>query len=142
MPIIEIKEDHVRQRCAKCGNEKNVQAGDLTSGAEAGMPETGVLGLPPCACGATEFLIRAPEGEPEHPCPGSFGHLHRMAVDALVDGLRERAKGGHDGKSLAGLVEAQLGPSVVAQWFPDGLHTERRDSVREGQPPEAPEEQP
>jgi hypothetical protein len=137
MPIVEIREDHVRQRCAKCRSERDIEVGALASAAEAGLLDTAVLGLPACSCGSTEFLIRAPDGEPPHPSPGSFGHLHRMIVDALVDGLKERANGGQNAASLARIAEAQLGASLVAKWFPNGLKIDappepRREGGKQG----------
>ncbi len=142
MPIIEIKEDHVHQRCAKCSAERDIDVGTLAQAAEAGLLETGVLRMPACPCGSTEFLIRAPDDEPPHPSLGSFGHLHRMAVDALVDGLKARAKGGHSGASLARAVETELGAPLVEKWFSQGLITEPRDSARKGQPSTVSEEEP
>lgn len=83
MPIIELYPDRVVQRCALCGRTREVARAELRPASE------GRLELLPCDCGAVETLFRSPPDEPPHPVPGSFGHLHRLRVDALFEGGRE-----------------------------------------------------
>ena len=129
MPIIEITKNHVRQRCAQCGSEHELAVSALTSDPGATGPESGILGLPPCACGSTEFLIRAPEGEPPHPAPGSFGHRHRLLVDALLDVLKGSDGNGSRPANLGAAVTKLLGVEAVKQWFPRGLELESAESA-------------
>jgi hypothetical protein len=127
MPIIEIAENQAVQRCACCGRCRGLGPDDLRPTDEAGD----VLALPACSCGSVEFLIGAPKDEPEHPAPGSFGHRHRLVVDALVDAVRLRAKG-ELGSSLGTVVADRIGPKELGKWFPDGLRVESEESAPDG----------
>jgi len=124
MPIIEITDSHAVQRCACCGHRRELAVGDLLPTDERGT----VLTLPACPCGAVEFLIGTPEDEPEYPAPGSFGHQHRLVVNALVDAVRH---GGDDGEanSLRTVVAERIGQKAIGDWFPDGLRLEPSESI-------------
>ena len=135
MPILFVEEDSLLQRCALCESERLVALDELPSQGDA--PE-GSLILPPCACGAVEHLRHAPRGEPEHPEPGSFGHKHRLLVDALVEELRSTKKDlARRGASLRQRVETRLSSELRERWFSEGLHTREKaaDKVKAKEAP-------
>lgn len=103
MPIVEVVSDTIVQRCVACSVARRTDERTLFSRA-ASLTEPGVLTLAPCACGAVEHLLRTPEGAPAHPVPGSFGHLHRLLVDALHVALGEEARDDEQ----TGSLEARL----------------------------------
>jgi len=137
MAIREITTTDVLQRCEACEDEHRLLIDDLEVGvAQDEQVDGDLVPLPPCpACGAVEFLVRAPDDEPEHPAQGSFGHLHRMLVDELHAELVGR------GKVHSKLRDAEGGvPKVLARrlstekrqrWFADGLRARRRVEKRE-----------
>ena len=118
MPILEVSKTFLVQRCATCEGQRELVLSDLSPTTEEGS----VLSLPACACGAVEFLIGAPPDDPEHPCPGSCGHLHRLVVNALVAVLREAANDTE--LELADAVSRQMPQGAVQKWFPEGLKLE------------------
>ncbi|ATB45934.1 hypothetical protein [Corallococcus macrosporus] len=130
MAIHEVTAEDVLQRCARCGSGNRLSLGTLEVGvARREDVDDGLVQLPPCpACRSTEFLIRAPEGEPEHPAPGSFGHLHRLLVGHLHAELVQRGrlhavlkpKRGTAGKVLM----RPLSQEARERWFPQGLRIE------------------
>ena len=126
MPILEITDTHVIQRCAGCSATRELSLQELVPVGDSEVLENGVLSLPACACGSTEFLIRAPDDEAPHPDPGSIGHLHRVVVDALVDEVRERLEGGRTTKPFADAMRTRIGSEVVSQWFPRGIKIEEQ----------------
>lgn len=126
MPILEITDTHVVQHCAGCSTTRELPLQGLFSMEDSQSLENGVLSLPACVCGSTEFLIRAPDDEPPHPAPGSTGHLHRMVVDALVDEVRERLKGDRTTKRFVVAMSARIGSEVASRWFPGGIKIEDR----------------
>ncbi|WP_434345744.1 hypothetical protein ACN6A1_27850 [Myxococcus virescens] len=142
MAIHEVTADDVLQRCARCGSGNRLSLDTLEVGvARREDVDDGLVQLPPCpACRSTEFLIRAPEGEPEHPAPGSFGHLHRLLVGHLHAELVQRGrlhtvlkpKGGGAGR----VVVRPLPQEARERWFPQGL----RIVVLPDEQPRAPEE--
>lgn len=87
MAIYEITATEVVQRCATCGQENRIPLEDLEAGVSipnGPPPDPSHIQLPPCPrCKSQEYLIRSTDGDPEHPAPGSFGHLHRLMVDHL-----------------------------------------------------------
>ena len=108
MPLTEVTATDVAHVCSACRGTRRTTLSGLKEGQAALAPLTqapDVLRLPPCECGATEFLVRSPEGEPPHPVPGGLGHLHRLLVDHLHLVL--------DGTPVSS--------AELAQWFPDGL---------------------
>ncbi|MCZ2126612.1 MAG: hypothetical protein LC099_02430 [Anaerolineales bacterium] len=124
MPILAIEEDSLRQRCALCAVERLVTLGELPPHDD--VPE-GSLVLPPCACGAVEHLLHAPPGEPEHPAPGSFGHKHRLLVDALVEELRGGKRAlARRSAPLRQRVEARLPHELLERCFSEGLRTQEK----------------
>lgn len=70
MPILEVTNTHLTQRCATCEGVRELGFRNLTPTSDEGD----VLALPACSCGSVEFLVGAPPDEPPHPSPGSFGH--------------------------------------------------------------------
>ena len=122
MPIVRIAADHIRQLCTACQGRREVPFDDLGFTGEPDGPDTGILAIPPCSCGATEFLVRAPADEPAHPVAGSFGHLHRLLVDALVDALRARSVVPET--DVLAAVNDNLGSDARETWFPNGLQAE------------------
>ncbi len=119
MPIIEIKHSLIHQHCAACETERQLQASELgAEDAREGLPF--VLKLPRCSCGASEHLIHSPQGEPAYPFPGTFGHLHRLLVDALLEVLVAEAA---SIEPLELQLRKQLGEATVETWFPKGLRT-------------------
>lgn len=139
MPILEITDTHITQRCASCDGQRELSFEALVPAEDNQPLENGVLTLPTCTCGATEFLIQAPQDEPPHPAPGSLGHLHRMLVDALVDEIRERPKG-RGSKPFGAATKARISTDAVHRWFPRGLKVEVRESVDEDSQPKSEEE--
>jgi len=92
MPIKQIRNDSITQRCAKCGADRNIIFSELELGAnidpEAGIKDSNVIALPPCdECGAKEFLLRNwdKSNDPEN----SGKLLHRKAVNRLARDLKE-----------------------------------------------------
>ena len=118
MPILKILEDELTQCCAACGVERDLPADALADRKDA---EPGIVALPACECGAREFLVSSPAGEPPHPQPGSFGHRHRLLVDALVGVLARPTAAKAGRRSLAAAVCAELGEEAVTQHFAAGL---------------------
>lgn len=127
MAIEELSGTQLLQRCAACGSLNQLALDALEAGvAREGLVDAGVVPLPACAtCGAREFLIRADDDEPEHPAPGSVGHLHRLLVgevhaelvakDRLVAPLREQQK------LLSSKFVRRRSAAELREWFPDGL---------------------
>lgn len=139
MPILEITDTHVVQQCAVCESKFAVEVERLTPSDASSLIEGGVLALPKCSCGACEFLIRSPQKEPPRSDLGSFEHLHRLAVDALVDAFKERARGKPPSGKLTDELGAVLAAEVVAEWFPEGLKIEARRDVAAPNAPNAPD---
>ena len=125
MPLVEIREANVSQRCANCDAVRSIQISSLEVGVAFGAQRDGrVVSLPPCArCGATEFLIGSTERESSPRMAGSAGHLHRLLVDHLHAELVQRAQ--VEGASAAGELQAlPLREEERRRWFPDGLKIE------------------
>jgi hypothetical protein len=85
MPIVEISASNsvhpdVAFVCAACLKENTVNASALTLG-QGRSPHA--IALPPCSCGAQEFLQRTFD---VHPVESQAGH--RMAVNALAEHLK------------------------------------------------------
>ncbi|NTX51842.1 hypothetical protein [Myxococcus sp. CA039A] len=142
MAIHEVTVEDVLQRCARCGSGNRLSLEALEVGvARREDIDDGLVQLPPCpACRSTEFLIRPAESEPEHPAPGSFGHLHRLLVGHVHAKLVERGrlhsvlnpKGGGAGK----VAVRPLSQEARERWFPQGLRIEMPPDEQ----PRAPEE--
>ena len=121
MPIRELRANDLDQECAKCGAVRTLALSALEAGVSRdNQANSKIVPLPACAaCGATEFLIRSPDGE-EHPAPGSYGHMHRLLVDELHAKLvkANRVANGIDAKTVP-LKEPTA--EVIGRWFPGGL---------------------
>ncbi len=127
MPIQEIHEDRIDQKCAKCGEVLNIPLDDLTAGVKNGEQVMAqIIKLSPCAkCGAQEFFIRAPDDEPEHPSPGCYGHLHRLLVDDLHAKLVEREQVA-EGFDLDAVSPREKLKDELKKWFPKDFKLERQ----------------
>lgn len=127
MAIHEVTPEDVLQRCARCGSGNRLSLDTLEVGvARREDVDDGLVQLPPCpACRSTEFLIRAAEGEPEHPAPGSFGHLHQLLVGHLhaqlvqLGRMHTALKPKGDGAGT--VVVRPLSQEARERWFPQGL---------------------
>ncbi|HEU4407114.1 MAG TPA: hypothetical protein VFS43_17730 [Polyangiaceae bacterium] len=118
--MAELSATELVQACVVCGAQNRLPLATLRVGLGEGEERrTSTVALPPCAsCGASEFLLRSPEGEPPHPAPGSPGHLHRLLVDHLYGrlALAEGGDGGGPGRPRPGPSDEEL-----RRWFPGGL---------------------
>ena len=125
MAIREIRETNFEQECAKCGGVRAIANADVEVGlARDNQVDSKIIPLPACpTCGATEFLLRSPDGE-ENPSQGSYGHLHGVLVDALHAKLvkANRVVNGIDSKTVP-LREPTA--EVIGRWFPTGLKLPR-----------------
>lgn len=142
MAIHEITTTDVLQRCEACEDEHRILIDDLEVGvARDQQVDARLVPMPPCPlCGAVEFLVRAPDNEPEHPSPGSFGHLHRMMVDELHAELITRDKVNAALRDAEGNVPPTLAKPLSNEkrerWFSKGLRARRNLE----QPERTPEE--
>lgn len=130
MALLEIAETYVLQRCTRCHSNNHSALESLEVGvARREDVDDGLIQLPPCSsCRSSEFLIRAAEGEPEHPAPGSFGHLHRLLVGHLHAELVQRGRLHRALKPKGGtapqVVTQPLTQEARERWFPRGLRIE------------------
>jgi hypothetical protein len=129
VPLVEIRETNVSQRCAHCDAVHCIEISSLEVGVAFGAQRDGrVVGLPPCArCGATEFLVRSTERTSSLRMAGSSGHLHRLLVDHLHAELVRRAQvaGSSNGTaSSSELLALPLREDERRRWFPHGLKIE------------------
>lgn len=109
-----MMEAEVVVRCGACEAVRRVALVTLevqTLGA------TAMVALPPCACGAVEYLIRSAAGE--HPAPGTDGHRHQLLVDHLHAEVAARGRVAGD-PEVARACPPVL-PALLARWFPHGL---------------------
>lgn len=110
MPITKIVSGNsgqvVSSTCVTCLKESVVDVSALMLGTET---KAHVIALPPCACGAQEFLQRTTD---VHPVESQAGH--RKTVNALAEHLK--AKGlihpKHVDAVAAMTTPAQIGPLV------------------------------
>lgn len=129
MPLVEIRETNVSQRCAHCDAVHSIEISSLEVGVAFGAQRDGrVVGLPPCArCGATEFLIRSTERASSPRMAGSSGHLHRLLVDHLHAELVRQAQVAGVSTCAAPsteLLALPLREDERQRWFPHGLKIE------------------
>lgn len=142
MAIHEVTTSDVLQRCEACEDEHRILIDDLeVSVARDQQVDGRLVPMPPCpACSAVEFLVRAPDDEPEHPSQGSFGHLHRMLVDELHADLVTRGKVNAALRDAEGGIPKNLAKPLSTErrdrWFSKGLRARRAVE----QPVAAPEE--
>lgn len=132
MAIHEVTTNDVLQRCESCNDEHRVLIDDLEVGVARDQQVDGrMVPMPPCpVCAAVEFLVRAPDNEPEHPSQGSFGHLHRMMVDELHAELVTRGKVNAALRDGEGNVPPSLAKPLSTEkrdrWFSKGLRARRK----------------
>jgi len=138
MPIRELKDESFEQECSRCGAIRKVTFDEIAVGVERDDHFDGsIIPILPCAdCGAAEFLIRSPENEPEHPSPGSFGHLHRLLTDKLHAQLvkTDHLADGYPSDEKPATKEPT--DEDLAKWFKNGLKLER--TVEKEQPEKDP----
>lgn len=131
MSIHEVTDTDVLQRCAGCGDEHRVLITHLEVGvARDDQVDPRLVPMPPCPlCGSSEFLVRAPDNEPEHPSQGSFGHRHRMLVDHLHAELVGRDQVNDMLRDPEGNVAPTLARPLSTEkrerWFAGGLRARR-----------------
>jgi hypothetical protein len=95
MPIKQLRNDSITQRCAKCGTERDIEFSDLEIGveidSEAGFKDTNIIALPACVkCGSKEFLLRNWDKSNEPDTSGRL--LHRKTVNRLAQYLKEMGR--------------------------------------------------
>ena len=88
MPILKVSPDDMHalcaeQHCAECGSVNVVKVDSLRLGSGRN-PDA--IALPPCTCGAVEFVIRTTGSHP----PGA--RAHRVLVNALAAHLKRMGK--------------------------------------------------
>ena len=117
MPIEELTDDHLLQRCLGCGSTHAVAHATLAALPAPAEPR--VLALPECsACGAHEFLVRSASVDLDAVAPGSYSHLHRLLVDhahAVVAARRTTSREHTDATMLKPDLDA------LRRWFPNGF---------------------
>ena len=125
MSIREITESDIEQCCENCGQTRRLDLADLKVGViQEGQSIANVVPLPQCeGCGSAEFLFPSGKDEPDHPCPGCFGHLHRVMVDVLHSRLlkEERYVEGIDHDE----IHQREHKEEIKKWFKDGLRLSR-----------------
>ena len=132
MAIHEVTTTDVLQRCEACDDEHRILIDDLEVGVVRDQQVDGrLVPMPPCpVCGAVEFLVRAPDDEPEHPSQGSFGHLHRMLVDELHADLVTRGRINAALRDAEGGIPTNLAKPLSTEkrerWFSKGMRARRR----------------
>lgn len=109
-----MMEAEVVVRCAACEATRQLALATLEVQA---LGATAMVALPPCGCGAVEYLIRS--GVEEHPAPGTDGHRHQLLVDHLHAEVAARGRVAGD-PEVARACPPVL-PAVLARWFPQGL---------------------
>lgn len=139
MALHEITQQHVMQRCSRCDSDNRTAIDLLEVGvARHDDVDDSLVQLPPCpSCRSTEFLVHSDAGEPTHPSPGSYGHLHRLLVDHLHAELIQRERLHSALNSRAGnkkLVVSPLTQEVRERWFPHGLRLEAPPAERRHRP--------
>jgi hypothetical protein len=83
---LNLEKDLLRQSCANCKRERDLTVSELELGVEGG-PD--VIALPPCECGAREFLTRTWDTVEEVPeLVGSPMDLQRRSVNGLAQHLK------------------------------------------------------
>jgi hypothetical protein len=124
MPLQSLTSGAVHQRCIACGEVRILTLDQLEVSIfeeKLEAPSSAMVALPPCAtCHSVEFLAGSSETAPEHPRPGSYGHLHRLLVDQLHAELLDADRVGDESRGRKPRLK-RPGDEVIAQWFPRGL---------------------
>lgn len=142
MAIYEVLDDNILQRCENCMSANLLALDDLLVGVEhEGKTDERIVPLPACsACGSGEYLIRTAKEDPEHPVPGSFGHLHRLLVDHVHAELvrRKRVASSLRERTAESLVAKTVADTAFRRWFPQGLKLMMPEGPREAPPGKGP----
>lgn len=121
MPIEELTNEEVLQRCSLCQTATRSKLATLSLGVGSTVADDldgRVVRLPPCPkCKAEEFLIRS-EVSPTS-APSTYGDLHRLLVDQLHASLAKQGR--FDARLKKVPTLSDLDPTVVKTFFPDGL---------------------
>ena len=131
MPIEELADDHLVQRCASCAAANTVPSASLAAGVAGVLVDPRIVALPACAaCGAQEFLVRSLATDPEPAAPGGYSYLHRLLVDHLHAVLVSK------GQTLKGAPAAPPGKladdATLKRWLPTGLKLAMPSAVTPG----------
>lgn len=120
MPIEELTNEEVLQRCAMCATTTRSKLSTLSLGVGSKLADDldgRTVKLPACSrCNAEEFLIRSDSGE--RAAPLTYGDLHRLLVDQLCVLL---VKQGRFDSRLKTPTVVELEPAVVKEFFPNGF---------------------
>jgi hypothetical protein len=140
MPLQEVNETDVLQRCAKCSSLNLIALDSLVIGVQReGLVDGRIVLIPPCpSCSSSEFLVRTPDEELEHPAPGSFGHLHRLLVDHVHARLVRmgRVIPSLQSHPVEHLIAKTLAETTLERWFPSGLKLASPEELRERPSPQ------
>lgn len=121
MPIEELTNEEVLQRCSMCQTPTRSKLATLSLGVGSTVADDldgRIVRLPPCPkCKAEEFLIRS-EGA-HAAAPTTYGDLHRLLVDQLHATLVK--KGRLDARLKTVPTLSDLDPNLVKTFFADGL---------------------
>ena len=121
MPIEELTNEEVLQRCSVCQTSTRSKLATLSLGVGSTVADDldgRVVRLPPCPkCKAEEFLIRS-DATPAA-APATYGDLHRLLVDQLHASLVK--KGRLDARLKTVPTLSDLDPNLVKTFFADGL---------------------
>lgn len=121
MPIEELTNEEVLQRCSMCQTPTRSKLATLSLGVGSTVADDldgRIVRLPPCPkCKAEEFLIRS-DATPAA-APTTYGDLHRLLVDQLHASLVK--KGRLDARLKAVPTLSDLDPNLVKTFFADGL---------------------
>jgi hypothetical protein len=122
MPIESISTKSVQQRCIHCRQARALELEQLEIGIlEAGGTAATVVSLPACAgCQTVEFLFGSSDAQPEHPSPGSYGHLHGLLVNRLHAELLDADQVSDESRSRTPRLK-RPSDEVLARWFPHRL---------------------
>ncbi len=135
MPLLEVRDADVSQRCSRCDAVRSIGISSLEAGIVLGAQQDDrIVRLPSCTgCGATEFLIRSHPRDVSMGISGTAGHLHRLLVDHLHAELVRRdqhingaAPGGERSFEAWAPAPSQ---EELRQWFPHGLKIEAPPGV-------------
>jgi len=87
MPIVNVSESSIVQQCTECANTAEVSRASLVLGVvNDTASDPNLIALPPCKCGAQEFLNRTFDTAPDQLA------AHRKKVNALAIDLRTRGQ--------------------------------------------------
>lgn len=111
-----IEGDRIGVRCGECREPRAVELRGIE--VRTLSSAAAIVALPPCVCGAVEFLVRAARPEPEE--PGGTTHRHQLLVDHLHATLARQGRVTRDSKD-AEMVCPEVPRDVLARWFPTGL---------------------